>query len=54
MDKINLLAKNIIGMLMNFDESLADFFIELDEIDKKEFMDDLTDILWDWNERNNK
>jgi len=46
MDKINVLAKNIIAMLMDYDESLADFFIELDEIDKKELMSDLEDIIY--------
>ena len=51
MDKINLLAKSIISFLMDFDESLADFFIELDEIDKKEFLTDLEDIIYDWTEK---
>ena len=51
MDKINVLAKNIISMLMDYDESLADFFIQLDDIDKKEFLSDLQDIVYDWSEK---
>ena len=51
MDKINILAKNIIAMLMDYDESLADFFITLDKIDKKEFLADLEDIIYDWTEK---
>ena len=46
MDKINILAKSIIVMLMDYDESLADFFIQLDEIDRKEFLSDLEDIIY--------
>jgi len=51
MDKINVLAKNIIAMLMDYDESLMDFFIQLDDIDKKEFLSDLQDIVYDWSEK---
>ena len=51
MDKINILAKSIIAMLMDYDESLADFFIQLDDIDKKEFLSDLQDIVYDWSEK---
>ena len=51
MDKINMLAKNIIARLMGYDESLTDFFIESDEIDRKEFLSDLEDIIYDWTEK---
>ena len=50
MDKIEKLAINIIKMLSNYDETLADFFIQLDKIDKNEFLEDLCDIIFDWTE----
>ena len=50
MDKIESLAMNIIKMLSDYDETLADFFIQLDLIDKHEFLEDLGDIIFDWTE----
>ena len=50
MDKIEELAINIIKMLSDYDETLADFFIQLDAIDKHEFLEDLGDIIFDWTE----
>jgi len=50
MDKIESLAMNIIKMLSDYDETLADFFIQLDSIDKHEFLEDLGDIIFDWTE----
>jgi len=50
MDKIESLAMNIIKMLSDYDETLADFFIQLDSIDKHEFLEDLGDIVFDWTE----
>ena len=50
MDKIEELAINIIKMLSDYDETLADFFIQLDSIDKHEFLEDLGDIIFDWTE----
>ena len=50
MDKIEELAINIIKMLFYYDETLADFFIQLDKIDKHEFLEELGDIIFDWTE----
>jgi len=50
MDKIEELAMSIVKMLSDYDETLADFFIQLDKIDKREFLEDLGDIIFDWTE----
>jgi len=50
MDKIKQLSLNILKMLSSYDETLADFFIQLDPTDKHELLEDMGDIIFDWTE----
>jgi len=50
-DIITILSVNVLKMLVEYDEELANFFDQLDEIDRKEFLSDLQDIIYDWSEK---
>lgn len=46
-NSINKLSRELINMLYQYDD-LKDFFDHMDEEDRHEFIENLQDILYDW------